>query len=847
MPLEQHFTCPLPNGVHARPASALEEVLRAFDSDVVLTNQRTSRTANSKSILSIVGADIRHADPVVFRISGPDETKAMAALTEFLHEKFPLCDQPLTTDAKPNGDLRLPPCLSHAGAVVHRGTPVVSGIARGQAVRIGKNNVDALPRNSVVDPKIEWRRLETALEKLVENYDARLARLDQGIEADLLKVHRSIARDVEFRRQLSEEIAKNQYPAAQAIASAEKHFSEMLSATDSELLRERALDVQDVCGQLLHDLYGAKAAKANTELVADSIVAAESLTPGQFLALDRNFLRGLVLGQASHTSHTVILARSFNIPTLADMENLAGLNAGEEVVVDADLGALVTRLTPAARKYYAREKQRIEARRARLQKLSAQPAATRDGHRLEVAANIATAAEAAPAFGAGAEGIGLFRTEMLFLDRTSPPDEAEQLAAYREVLAAANGRPVVFRTLDVGADKKPGYLNLPAEENPFLGCRAVRIYHEFESLFRKQIRALIRASEFGKLQVMIPFIATMDEARWVRQVIADEQKKCGAENIKFDGAMPVGAMIEVPSAAFTLEALSQEFDFFSVGSNDLLQYFMAADRMNSKLGGLYDPLQPAFLRLLKQIVDEAHARYTEVSLCGEMAGRARLIPLLAGLGFDKISASVPAIADLKAELAEVTLGGCQELVAQALRCTTAREVSERLDEFVSRRNPPLLEPELIILDSDAATKEEAIKQAADQLFILGRTENPREVEEAIWQRETSYSTGFGYGFAIPHCKNNSVQFNSMVLLKPRSPIAWNSLDGQPVRVMIMLAIRETNGDSAHMKVLARLARQVMDPHFRSQLEQETDPAKLCAILQQSFGSETPVMPQTQKS
>ncbi|HEX4350504.1 MAG TPA: phosphoenolpyruvate--protein phosphotransferase, partial [Verrucomicrobiae bacterium] len=523
----------------------------------------------------------------------------MAALTEFLHEKFPHCDQPLTTNTRPNGEFRLPPCLNHAGAVLHRGTSVVPGVASGRAVRIGKTHAAVVAHNGTVDPKVEWHRLEKALEKLVENYDARLARADHGIEADLLKVHRSIARDVEFRRQLSEEIVRNRHPAAQAIAGTEKHFSEMLAATESDLLRERALDIQDVCGQLLHQLDGAMAVNTSPQLAADSIVAAESLTPGQFLALNRNFLKGLVLGQAGQTSHTVILARSFNIPTLAGVENLASINVeGQEVVVDADLGALVTHLTPATRRYYALEKQRIEARRAHLQKMSAQPAITRDGYRLEIAANIATAGEASAAFDSGAEGIGLFRTEMLFLDRKSPPDEAEQLATYREVLAAANGRPVVFRTLDVGADKKPGYLNLPEEENPFLGCRAVRIYREFESLFRTQIRALVRASGFGKLRVMIPMIATVDEARWVGQIIADEQKNCATANVKFDGAMPVGAMIEVPSAVFALEALAQEFDFFSVGSNDLLQYFMAADRMDSRLGALYDPLQPAFLRLL---------------------------------------------------------------------------------------------------------------------------------------------------------------------------------------------------------------------------------------------------------
>lgn len=834
MPLEQHFTCPLPNGVHARPASALEEVVRGFASDVILVNQRTGRAANSKSILAIVGADIRHADPCVIKISGPDEKQAMAALTDFLQEKFPLCDQPLSTGSKPDGELRLPPCLSRAGAVMHRGTPVVPGIAKARAVHIGKNGVPVpLPRDGAADPHAEWRRLETALETLAQNYDARLAIANGGIEGELLKVHRSIARDVEFRRQLSDEIVRRRWTAAEAITSAEKHFSDILAASGSELLCDRALDIQDVCGELLREIYGDNARKSDTELTADSIVVAESLTPGQFLALNRSFLKGLVLAHASATSHTVILARSFNIPTLAGVENLAEIKFnGNEVVVDAHVGALVTRLTEAARRYYALEQQRIENRRARLRTLSMQPAATRDGHRLEVAANIATAGEAVAAFAAGAEGVGLFRTEMLFLDRKSPPDEAEQFAAYREVLAAANGRPVVIRTLDVGGDKPLDYLNLPPEENPFLGCRAVRIYPEFESLFRAQIGALVRASAFGKLRVMAPMIATVDEARWVRQVVAGEQNKCRAEKVAFDPAMPVGAMIEVPSAAFSLDALAREFDFFSVGSNDLLQYFVAADRMNPRLAALYDPLQPAFLKLLKQIVDAARSQQKEISLCGEMGGQARFVPLLAGLGFDKISASSPAIAGLKAELGGLTLADCRELAEQALRCSTASEVSKCLEEFSSRCTPPLLEPELVIVDSDAATREEAIKQAADRLFVLGRTDDSRAVEEAVWQREAVYSTGFGHGFAIPHCKSNSVRFNSMVLLKSAAPIPWNSLDGRPVHVMILLAVRETNSSNAHIKVLARLARRLVDAQFRSQLEQESDPARLRDILRQ---------------
>jgi fructose-specific PTS system IIA-like component len=402
------------------------------------------------------------------------------------------------------------------------------------------------------------------------------------------------------------------------------------------------------------------------------------------------------------------------------------------------------------------------------------------------------------------------------------------------VLAAANGRPVVIRTLDVGGDKPLAYLNLPAEENSFLGLRAVRIYPAFEPLFRTQIRALVRASATGKLHVMIPMIATVDEARWVRGIVAEEQKKCAAERIEFDPDMPVGAMIEVPAAAMAMAALGRELDFFSIGSNDLLQYFMAADRMNERLGALYNPLQPPFLSLLKQIADAAQALGKEISLCGEMGGQAQLLPLLIGLGLNRISTAAPAVAGLKLELSQLDRAACQELLGAALDCATADEVGALLEQFAARASVPLLETDLVLIDSDATTKEEAIKQAVDRLFVLGRTDNPLALEQAIWQREMTYSTGFGHGFAIPHCQTNSVRFSSLVLLKTQTPVAWNSLDGQPVRVVILLAIREAQAGTAHMQVLAKLARKIMDADFRAELEQENNPERLGSILKSIF-------------
>ena len=596
MMLKHHFTCPLPNGVHARPASALEERARAFAAEVNLLNQRTHRTANSKSVLAIIGADIRHNDPCILTVSGPDEQEAMSELTAFLQDVFPHCDDALPVAKNSNHERPLPPVLRDAGVTIRRGTAVVPGIAQGVIVAAAKFRVPStLPTKAVGSAEEETQKLDAGLRRLNSRYDQRLNAATTSTETQLLKAHQSIARDSEFCRQLHEAITQRGRSVAGAIADAEAYFSAMLAEGGSALLRERALDIRDVCAQLLHQVYGEAAATVEIQLKSDAVVVAESLTPSEFLALDRGFLKGLVLAEAGTTSHTVILARSFGVPTLTGVPDLAGAALdGQEAVVDANVGALVTGLTAAGRRYYAMEARRLADRRSREGQFSKRLATTRDGCRIEIAANISSVVEAGPAFAAGAEGIGLFRTERLFLGRDSAPGEEEQFEVYRGVLAAAGARTAIIRTADIGGDKELKYLNMSAEENPFLGFRGVRIYPEYEALFRTQVRALVRASAHGRLKVMVPMLATMEEARWVKKIVASEQERCAAEGMAFDAAMPLGAMIEVPAAAFAAEALCQELDFFSIGSNDLLQYFMAVDRANAKVAGLYNPLQPAF-------------------------------------------------------------------------------------------------------------------------------------------------------------------------------------------------------------------------------------------------------------
>jgi fructose-specific PTS system IIA-like component len=770
---------------------------------------------------------------------------------------------------------------------------VVPGIGQGCAVLIGGFAVPpSIPTTGVTNIPAEVARVDGAVESLSRRYDARLERA-AGVEAAVLKAHRSITRDPEFRERLHAPIRERGATAAGAIADAEAHFTAMLLATGSALLRERALDIRDVCLQLVAEVYGDAVKSADVELVADSVCIADNLTPGQFLALDRRYLRGLVLAHGGTTSHTVILARSFGIPTLVGVGDLAtglktggptsgvdlghpsaaaapgappktggptddsatGLKTGgpttgmdlqtggptdvtvqgQEVIVDADLGVLVTGVTEAARRYYDMERRRLEGRRLRLRRFVERPGATSDGRRIEVAANIGTADEATPAFAAGAEGIGLFRTEMLFVDRDEPPSEDEQFEHYRRVLAEADGRSVIIRTLDVGGDKPIAYLNLPREDNPFLGYRAVRLYPDFDAIFRAQIVALVRASAFGSLKVMIPMVSRVEEARFVRQVIAEEQAKCAQARVGFDESMQVGAMIEVPSLAFLLDRLCPELDFFSIGTNDLLQYFMAVDRANPKIADLYNALNPAFLRLLKTIVDQAHARDRWVGLCGEMGGQLRSLPLLVGLGLDEISMASPAIGPAKAELASLSAPACANLLDEALGCSTAPEVETLVERFACARPAPLIEPDLVVVDGEGRTKEEAIKEIVDRLYVAGRTERPREVEEAVWRREAVYSTGFGHGFAIPHCKTDAVRTNSLAVLKLKIPVEWGSLDEKPVGVVLLLAIRESDQATEHMKVLASLARKVMHEEFRDRLAQERDPEALCEFLKESIG------------
>jgi len=837
MALEHSFLFPLPNGLHARPASHLEEIVRGFTAAITFANDRTGRTANAKSVLALVGTDTRHSDPCRLVFQGADEAAACLRIARFLSGPFTACDEPLVSESPASPDeMGLPRSLKAAGLQrFHRGGCASRGVGQGRAVVIGAVVLPTVLRTQKAGDAAHERAAFCTAAAAVQNDLERSLDLAHGTEAAVLKAHLALLRDPALAEQIAAQTESGR-TAAQAVVAAIEVHAAILRQAESAYLRERVIDLEDIGQRLLEKLCGPGGAPQTPTLAEPAVVFAEALTPGQLLALDRRHLRGLVLGHAGQTSHTVILARSFGIPTLTGVAPTAlAVLPGTDTIVDASLGIVITEIPPGVQRWYDCEQAKFSRIAQTQTGAAAHPTVTRDGRRIEVAANISSAEEAAPAFAQGAEGIGLFRTELLFMDRSEAPGEEEQYAQYAAVVRAAAGRPVIIRTLDIGGDKPVPFLKFAPENNPFLGYRGVRFYTEHSALVKTQFRALFRAAALGPLKVMVPMVACLEEARTAKRLFTGAQQELAATGVAHGPEVPFGLMIEVPAAAFILDELCAEADFFSIGTNDLTQYFLAADRGNPKVANLYSSLHPGFLRLLRQIVTDAKARGRWIGLCGEMADDVLAQPLLVGLGFDEISLAGPRVAATKAALAQMAAADCAALLDQALRCATRDEVAQLLaGRPVS--TAPLLTPELVAIDLDCRTKEEAIRAAVDLLQVAGRTTKPELLEEEIWLREDTYSTGFGGGLAVPHCKSAHLAANTIAILKSRQGIEWGSVDGQPVRVAILLAIRGDDHGKEHLKVFAKLSRLVVRDEFRDRLMAETDPAALTDFVLTSLNS-----------
>lgn len=823
-PVEFSFVCPLPNGLHARPASQLAEFAGSFLSELSLTNLRNGNAANLKSTLAIISADIRRGDECSLRIVGTDEDIAGNALRRYILWDLSRSDEPLeeaeaevATDSAPRYRL-LPRALVASGVICHSGVAVSPGIGTGKVVVVGGM---ALPRDLSAekseDPQKEHRRIERALAVVRERVKAMLARSMSPAEAGVLKAHLAILDDVTFTEKIAAFVAQGR-TAGQALSETGQFFSSLLQRSESAYIRDRAVDIQEICLRLLEEIRGPKFTAATVTLVEPSVLVAETLAPQQLLALERKWLSGVVLEYAGTTSHAVILARSLGIPTVVGVKDApVVLPAGQEIVVDANRGLVVPNGTAAVHRFYDHESQTQHTRQLASSRWVGARAVTVDGQSIQVGANVSSGEEVTAAFANGAEGIGLFRTEMLFMGRDRAPTEEEQFAIYADAARSATG-PVIIRTIDTGGDKPIPHLNLPPESNPYLGYRGSRIYAEHRELFLTQVRAILRASAFGRLQLMAPMVSTVEEVLWLKEQIAGLRQELELKNVAFDPHMPVGIMIEVPSVAFILDQLCGEIDFFSIGTNDLNQYFMAVDRDNAKVANLSSVRHPGFLRFLKHIVEGVHRNGKWVGMCGEMAGDAHNLPILVGLGLDEISASAAQIPVLKRNISRLSSRDCKELLSRLMSCTQVREVDALLSKHhLGEHLQPLLDPDLVIINSESQSKEEAIRELIDSLYVAGRTENPDRLEEVVWAREAAYSTGLGHGFAIPHCRSDAVASNSVAILKLRNAVDWGSLDEKRVSTVILLAVRESDTNNTHMQVLAKLARKLMDEQFRGKL------------------------------
>ncbi len=846
MVLSFPFVFPLPNGLHARPASHLADLAKQFSSAITLHPAARDVTADVKSVLSMVGADIRLNESCVLRFEGDDAVAAREALESFVVTHLPHIDEALPELPVQANAVDIPKSLASAGlAQFVRGMPVSRGVAIGVGMRVhGASLPESIAKETPGKLADEQGRFQRAVEMLSSRLTASAATASEN-ESEVMSAHASLLRDPELHSAVHAILAKGEHGAASAVLQAGRRFIAMFERSDSAYLRERVLDLQDVILQLLEALGVPRDTNERITLTSPTICVADHLTPGQFLSMDANLLKGLVLAHGGTTSHTVILARARGIPMLVDVgSELSRIPVGSSLVIDAEIGLIAPISGPASgtgvSRYYDLETQRIAVMRQRNAESQSLPAQPIGGEALEVGANISSADEVARVMTQGADGIGLFRTEMLFMSRSVAPSEQEQYESYARTLTDAGGKPVIIRTFDIGGDKPAPYLKLPHEANPFLGNRGVRLYATQSVLIREQLRALLRASRHGRLKILVPMIAAVEEVRAFRALLGRVRDELMAEGVS-DVVMPsLGVMIEIPAAAMIIPQLSKEVDFFSIGSNDLTQYLLAADRDNPQVAELYSPLHPSLWKMLATICREAKQAGRWVGLCGELGENTDLLPLLVGIGLDEISLSGTKIAEIKRRVRSLDRAACADVVAAVTVAETRDDVRGLLREFGSAATGgSMLEEDLVKLDSTASTKAEAIKELTDRLWLADRVGDNRVIERAIWTREASYATGFGYGCAIPHCKSPDVKRSSIAVSKLSRPVAWNEDEANPdqvnpVDLIIMLVLREQDHGKDHMRVLAQLSRMLMRDEFRDSIRQSDDAAQLTAFLKQSL-------------
>lgn len=820
MTYDYSFSCPLIHGLHARPASQFAQLASGFNAVISLTNERSGHTADCRSVLEIVAAGVMPGDICTLHMEGPEAEDARAALVEFITIRLPHCDTPLPPSGhRIDKPVSLPRALSGQVDNWQGGIAASDGLAIAIAVKtMGIILPPSTGLGTALDSHAEIQRFEEARDAILVRQERLLESCVGRLETEIQQALLSLTRDRGLHENIVRLIHEEYCDAAQAVVRAITHFTERLAESGSAYLQDRQGDIEDIGLQLLEEITGEQLRGKPLQLQEPSIVCAPRLSVSSMLALDKSLLCGLVLGESGLTSHTVILARSHGIPVVAGVTELTGIESGKPLFLDGTRGLLIPAPDKLVKRYLRRETERTIQRQIMQDSRRNQPGSTADGRPLEIAANIASLSELEIALERGAEGIGLFRTEMLFASATEMPSENEQAELYSRLAATLAGRTLIMRTIDIGADKQLPWLELPPEDNPYLGLRGIRLCQSHPDILLTQLRALIRAAASGPLWVMAPMISNTHEARWFR-----EQYEIARQQLLDSGTDPVpelrlGCMIEVPSAALQIRALSEHFEFFSIGSNDLTQYTLAVDRGNDRVATLYRELHPALLRLLKLICDEARDCGCWVGLCGEFAGRRLHAPLLAGLGLNEVSMSAPAIPAFKQALSVCDSLQCRKLLDACIAAPDAEAAQSILRSHSGMSgHEMLISTELVSVQADCHNKTEAIRELCGLCELAGRTDSIDSLEDDIWEREKTYSTGLGHGIAIPHCKSSEVKVASLAVLCLSQPIDWDSLDGLPVDTVLLLAMPAEGDGRRHLKVFANLARRLMNDDFRAGL------------------------------
>ncbi len=668
-----------PTGLHARPAALFVRTAMKFRADITVQNVTHGRpAANAKSMMDVASRGTAwQGERIRIVAQGEDAVEAIAALRQLVESGFGEMGEPAAVIPAP-APVIAPVEVQVPGHL--RGIPASEGIAVAPAFLYRPRALE-IERRTVSDVAAEVGRLHRALQRARDELTA--------LEQKVAERDADVARIFEFQRMMLEdqvlvgaietEIGRTACNAEaavnQVIGEWVAHFEQM----DNNLMRLRSVDVRDAGDRVLSVLGGVEEPHPLSTLSEPVIVVARDLTPSDTARLDRSKVRGLCTAVGGATSHVAILARMWNLPAVVGLgDALLQVPEGVLLAMDGETGVVEVAPAPATVAAYREREMRWAARQAEALQQIDQLAITQDGRRVEVVANVGDIQSAREALEYGAEGIGLLRSEFLYLDRNTLPDEEEQVRVYRAIAEVMGQRPVIVRTLDVGGDKPLPSIPRPPEANPAMGVRAIRLSRMHPNLLRTQLRAILRAGAGYNLKVMFPLVATLEEVRWAKALLRQVRQELATEGTENSPNIEVGVMVETPAAALMAGTLAAEVDFFSIGSNDLTQYTLACDRGNEQLGDLCHPFDPAVLRLIALTIEGAHAAGKWVGLCGEMAGQKAAIPLLLGLGLDEFSMTPRAVPEAKQLIRSLNMSKARQIAQHALSLSTAADVSAYL-------------------------------------------------------------------------------------------------------------------------------------------------------------------------